>query len=54
MQKIKCPWCSKLVKVSKKGRLLSHVQCGKIKCVGIGQDINTVKFLNKRNEPCEK
>lgn len=38
-QTIRCPYCTKGVKVSKKGFVLPHVTSGGVKCVGIGFQI---------------
>jgi hypothetical protein len=50
MKLIKCPWCGREVKISKSGRLLSHLNFGGIKCVGIGSLKEQVEFLNKNKQ----
>jgi hypothetical protein len=47
MNKIHCPWCSKIVS-HHKGRLVSHVTAGAQKCVGVGQDVDRVAHINRQ------
>ena len=42
-KKVRCPWCGKLVGISSSRNLLSHVVSKGIKCVGIGQPVDTIK-----------
>jgi len=44
---VKCPWCSKKVAISDKGCLMSHLNGGGIKCVGVGVNINQISELSE-------
>jgi hypothetical protein len=46
MKLIKCPWCSRVVKVSESGNLGPHV-VNNIQCVGVGQPADKVDTLVK-------
>lgn len=47
--KTKCPWCGREVEV-RKGRLMPHLQSAKVRCVGGGQTIQTVRQIEEARE----
>jgi hypothetical protein len=51
LKEVKCPWCSKVVKVHK-GRLGSHVVQAGVKCVGIGHEVKGSLFERSGDESC--
>ncbi len=47
MKTVKCLFCTKQIAVSRKGHLLSHLNGGGIRCVGVGAKASQMDSLNK-------
>lgn len=54
MKTVKCIYCSKCVKVSRKGHLLSHLNGGGSKCVGIGLKASQMAAIDNLLDPNRK
>jgi endogenous inhibitor of DNA gyrase (YacG/DUF329 family) len=42
---VKCPWCGRTVGFSKKGNLEPHMQSARVRCYGVGQPEELVRWL---------
>lgn len=48
--KIKCPYCTRMVEITKKKRIGQHANLPRKVCLGSGQPARTAQFLNDRNK----
>ena len=47
INKIKCPYCGRIIKKSKGGSVMPHIQSSKVLCVGSGQKWEQAVWLRK-------
>lgn len=53
-ERIKCPWCGRVVGFSRSGSIEPHIVSPKVKCIGVGQPRDQVLALIDLHEGREE